>query len=148
MEAQHPEHTAASADEVTSPGKALRVGIMAKHLLDELRDTSFDDGGLDDAGRTRLREAHDRTLDELSEALSPSLRAELTSLTEPFDEEAAPSSSELRMAHAQLVGWLEGLFQGVRATAAAHQLTALQQLDESRQLPQPAANVPAGGTYL
>jgi hypothetical protein len=87
---------------------------------------------LDDAGRRRLREIHERSLSELEEVLSPELRRELTGVVLPFTSEA-PSESELRLAQAQLVGWLEGLFHGIQATLFTQQTVAQQQLEEMRR---------------
>ena len=90
---------------------------------------------LDEASRERLAEIYDRSIMELSEALSPDLQDELNSLALPFGEGEVPSESELRIAKAQLVGWLEGLFHGIQATLMAQQIAARQQLEEMRQLP-------------
>ena len=126
-----PTADAASEEEmVTSPAKVMRIGSMVKQLLEEVRGAP-----LDEASRERLAEIYDRSVMELSEALSPDLRAELASLTLPFDEGEIPSESELRIAKAQLVGWLEGLFHGIQATLMAQQFAAQRQLQEMRQLP-------------
>jgi hypothetical protein len=115
---------------VTSPAKVMRIGSMVKQLLEEVRGSS-----LDEASRERLAEIYERSVAELSEALSPDLQDELHSLALPFDEGEIPSESELRIAKAQLVGWLEGLFHGIQATLMAQQFAARQQLEEMRQLP-------------
>ncbi len=115
---------------VTSPAKVMRIGSMVKQLLEEVRGSS-----LDEASRERLAEIYDRSIMELSEALSPDLQDELNSLALPFGEGEVPSESELRVAKAQLVGWLEGLFHGIQATLMAQQFAAKQQLQEMRQLP-------------
>ena len=115
---------------VTSPAKVMRIGSMVKQLLEEVRGSS-----LDEASRERLAEIYDRSIMELSEALSPDLQDELNSLALPFGEREVPSESELRIAKAQLVGWLEGLFHGIQATLMAQQFAARQQLQEMRQLP-------------
>jgi hypothetical protein len=117
-------------ESITSPAKVMRIGSMVKQLLEEVRGAP-----LDEASRERLAEIYDRSVMELSEALSPDLRAELASLTLPFDEGEIPSESELRIAKAQLVGWLEGLFHGIQATLMAQQFAAQRQLQEMRQLP-------------
>jgi hypothetical protein len=111
---------------------------MVKQLLDEVRQAP-----LDDASRERLAEIYERSVTELSVALSPDLQDELHSLALPFDQDAVPSDAELRIAQAQLVGWLEGLFHGIQATLFAQQLAARQQLDQMRQLPPGVA--PQGG---
>ena len=115
---------------VTSPAKVMRIGSMVKQLLEEVRGSR-----LDEASRERLAEIYERSVAELSEALSPDLQDELHSLALPFDEGEVPSESELRIAKAQLVGWLEGLFHGIQATLMAQQFAARQQLEEMRQLP-------------
>jgi len=115
---------------VTEPAKVMRIGSMVKQLLEEVRQAP-----LDEASRERLAEVYERSVVELSAALSPDLQQELQMLTLPFDEEVVPSESELRVAQAQLVGWLEGLFHGIQATLFAQQLAARQQLEQMRQLP-------------
>ncbi len=97
-------------ESIEQPAKLLRIGSMVKQLLDEVRHAP-----LDEAGRTRLREIYDQSIHELSDGLSPDLVAELERVTIPFDS-SAPSEAELRIAQAQLVGWLEGLFHGIQAT--------------------------------
>src|SRR5687768_16782322 len=100
---------------------------MVKSMLEEVRQAS-----LDDAGRQRLRQIHERSLAELSEVLSEDLREELGGVMLPFDEGTA-SDSELRIAQAQLVGWLEGLFHGIQATMMTQQMMAQQQPEQSRR---------------
>ncbi len=117
-------------ESVTSPAKVMRIGSMVKQLLEEVRTAP-----LDEASRERLAEIYERSVAELSEALSPDLQAELHMLALPFDEGEIPSESELRIAKAQLVGWLEGLFHGIQATLMAQQFAAQRQLQEMRQLP-------------
>ncbi|MGH2699700.1 MAG: bacterial proteasome activator family protein [Actinomycetota bacterium] len=138
------------AERVESPAKVMRIGAMVRQLLDEVRQAP-----LDDASRTRLREIYETSVKELSEVLSPELREELERLSLPFDEDGVPSDAELRIAHAQLVGWLEGLFHGIQAMLFAQQMETRARLDEMRRpgLPpgrqrgeqQPDAH---GGTYL
>ena len=140
-DAEADESTAAS---VTEPAKVMRIGSMVKQLLEEVREAP-----LDEASRERLAEVYERSIAELSEALSPDLQDELRILTLPFEEGEVPSEGELRVAQAQLVGWLEGVFHGIQATLFAQQLAARQQLEQMRQLPEGAA--PASerpGTYL
>lgn len=117
-------------ESVTSPAKVMRIGSMVKQLLEEVRSAP-----LDEASRERLAEIYDRSVTELTEALSPDLRDELQSLALPFDDGEIPSESELRIAKAQLVGWLEGLFHGIQATLMAQQFATQRQLQEMRQLP-------------
>jgi hypothetical protein len=134
---------------ITEPGKVMRIGSMIKQLLEEARTAA-----LDQPSRERLAEIYERSIVELAEALSPDLQQELRMLALPFSEDA-PSESELRIAHAQLVGWLEGLFHGIQATLFAQQIAARQQFDEMRRLGQPDVG-PGGaptaderpGTYL
>ncbi len=116
---------------VESPGKVMRIGSMIKQLLEEVRQSD-----LDEPSRERLREIYETSISELSSALSADLQRELKRLAHPFDEPGAPSEAELRIAKAQLVGWLEGLFHGIQATLFAQQMAARQQLEQmqGRQL--------------
>jgi hypothetical protein len=117
--------------EIESPAKIIRIGAMVKQLLEEVRNTS-----IDDATRDQLRRIYGNSVDELKSALSPELGAELDSLSFDFSGDEPPTESELRMAQAQLVGWLEGLFHGIQATLVAQQMAARQQLEGMRgQLP-------------
>jgi hypothetical protein len=115
---------------VSEPAKVMRIGSMVKQLLDEVRSAP-----LDERSRERLAEVYERSIVELSGALSPDLQEELRSLALPFRDGEIPSDAELRVAQAQLVGWLEGLFHGIQATLFAQQLAARQQLEQMRQLP-------------
>ncbi len=117
-------------DAVTSPAKVMRIGSMVKTLLEEVRAAP-----LDEPSRERLAEIYERSIIELSDALSPDLQQELKMLALPFRDGEVPSESEIRVAKAQLVGWLEGLFHGIQATLFAQQLAARQQLEQIRQLP-------------
>jgi len=137
-------------ESVQQPAKVMRIGSMVKQLLDEVRSAS-----LDEASRSRLREIYEMSIRELAGALSPDLAQELDRMALPFDE-SAPSEAELRVAQAQLVGWLEGLFHGIQATLLAQQMAARAQLDQMRQRglpPGPGALTEDGpptrpGTYL
>ncbi len=100
---------------------------MIKQLLEEVRAAP-----LDDASRNRLRDIHRHSIRELEEGLAPELREELERLTLPFTEDAVPSDAELRIAQAQLVGWLEGLFHGIQTALFAQQMAARQQLEQMR----------------
>lgn len=125
------------------PAKVMRIGSMVRQLLDEVRQAP-----LDEASRTRLREVYQNSIEELSEVLSPDLREELDRLALAFDERT-PSDAELRVAHAQLVGWLEGLFHGIQAMLFAQQMESRQRLEELRRQGLPAARTQQGpGTYL
>ena len=123
---------------VAEPGKVMRIGSMIKQLLEEVRHAP-----LDDRSRARLREVYEVSVRELSSSLSPDLRAELQSLALPFTDDT-PSDSELRIAQAQLVGWLEGLFHGIQATLFAQQMAAQAQLQQMRQMGLPSAASPEG----
>ncbi|MEL6981464.1 MAG: proteasome activator [Actinomycetota bacterium] len=135
---------------VSEPAKVMRIGTMIRQLLEEVKATE-----LDEPGRDRLKEIYETSVEELAQALSPDLRAELERLALPFDEDEVPSGPELRVAQAQLVGWLEGLFHGIQATLFAQQSAARQQLEQMQRaqaLP-PGANPqqpqqPGGGVYL
>jgi hypothetical protein len=117
-------------DEITGmveqPAKVMRIGTMIKQLLDEVKAAP-----LDEAGRQRLREIHESSIRELEEGLSPDLREELDRLTLPFGT-GVPSEAELRIAQAQLVGWLEGLFHGIQTALFAQQMAARAQLEQMR----------------
>lgn len=121
---------------VEEPAKVMRIGTMIKQLLEEVRSAP-----LDDASRVRLRGILSTSVHELEEALAPELRDELGRLSTPFDVDGAtPSDAELRIAQAQLVGWLEGLFQGIQTALFAQQMAARAQLEQMRRgLPPGAA---------
>src|SRR3954463_3633498 len=139
-------------ESVSEPAKVMRIGAMVRQLLEEVRQAP-----LDEAGRIRLREICELSVKELAEGLSPELRDELAQFALPFDADA-PTEAELRIAQAQLVGWLEGLFHGIQATLFAQQMAARPQLEElqRRGLPpgaQPSMPGQPGmadrpGTYL
>lgn len=132
-----------STESVNEPAKVLRIGSMVKTLLDEVRAAP-----LDDKSRVRLREIYEQSIHDLSEGLSPDLVSELEALAPPFDSEA-PSDAELRIAQAQLVGWLEGLFHGIQATLMSQQMAARAQLEEMRQRGLPSAGETGRtGAYL
>jgi hypothetical protein len=132
-------------DFISQPAKVMRIGSMVKSLLDEARSAP-----LDEAGRIRLREIYEQSVSELSHALSTDLSNELSRMALPFSTDV-PSESELRVAQAQLVGWLEGLFHGIQATIFAQQAAAQAQLQEmrNRSLGQgPPEGTARSGTYL
>ncbi len=140
-----PESSEQEGRAVTEPARVMRIGSMIRQLLDEVRHAP-----LDEASRDRLRGIYETSVEELGTALSPELRDELARLTLPFNGET-PSESELRIAQAQLVGWLEGLFHGMQAALFAQQMQAREQLQEMRSELPPAAQQPqrpAGGVYL
>ena len=115
---------------VEQPAKVMRIGSMIKQLLEEVRAAP-----LDEAGRARLKEIHARSIAELEDGLAPELRDELERLSLPFSEEGTPSEPELRIAQAQLVGWLEGLFHGIQAALVAQQMATRMQLEQIRRTP-------------
>src|ERR1700729_1145784 len=127
----------AERETVEQPAKVMRIGSMIKQLLEEVRHAP-----LDEASRSRLREIYETSVKELAEGLSPDLRDELSRLTLPFDPEGIPSEGELRIAQAQLVGWLEGLFHGIQATLFAQQMAARAQLEQTRQRSLPPGSQP------
>jgi hypothetical protein len=130
-------------ESVNEPAKVLRIGSMVKTLLDEVRSAP-----LDEKSRVRLREIYEQSIRDLSQVLSPDLVAELERMAPPFDNDA-PSDAELRIAQAQLVGWLEGLFHGIQATLMSQQMAARAQLEEMRQRGLPSAGETGRpGTYL
>src|ERR1700722_391757 len=140
-----PSKEVAPRESVSEPAKVLRIGSMVKTLLEEVRQAP-----LDEKSRTRLREIYEQSIHDLSEGLSPDLVAELERMALPFDDKA-PSESELRIAQAQLVGWLEGLFHGIQATLMSQQMAARSQLEEIRQRSLPQAGEssnPRPGAYL
>ena len=131
-------------DLVEQPAKVMRIGTMIKQLLEEVRAAP-----LDDASRNRLRDIHRHSIRELEDGLAPELRDELERLTLPFTEDGVPSDAELRIAQAQLVGWLEGLFHGIQTALFAQQMAARQQLEQMRggqgALPPGVVGGPRGG---
>jgi Protein of unknown function (DUF2587) len=141
-----PSDAAEGHDEaVEQPAKVMRIGSMVKQLLDEVRAAP-----IDEQSRIRLREIYELSVHELADSLSPDLAHELGRMTLPFDDRV-PSEAELRIAQAQLVGWLEGLFHGIQATLVAQQMAARAQLEEMRRRGLPAgeqSQARAAGPYL
>jgi hypothetical protein len=125
---------------VSSPAMVMRIGSMVRQLLEEVRHAP-----LDEAGRARMREIYDTSVRELAGGLSPDLAEELGRVTRPF-QGGTPSEAELRVAQAQLVGWLEGLFHGIQATLFAQQMAARNQLEEMRKRALPARGRDDSGT--
>ena len=139
-------------DMVEEPAKVMRIGNMIRQLLAEVKSAP-----LDDASRQRLKAIHHTSIEELKQGLAPELAEELERLTLPFSEDTTPSDAELRIAQAQLVGWLEGLFHGIQTALFAQQMAARAQLEQMRRaLPSgPMPHVPpekqregSGGMYL
>ncbi|KNX38470.1 bacterial proteasome activator family protein [Luteipulveratus halotolerans] len=122
------EAQASPADQVEQPAKVMRIGSMIKQLLEEVRGAP-----LDEAGRKRLADIHRRSIAELKDGLSDDLVDELERIALPFTEDEAPSDAELRIAQAQLVGWLEGLFHGIQTAIVAQQMAAQAQLQAMRR---------------
>ena len=134
----------ATTESVTEPAKVMRIGSMVRQLLEEVRGVQ-----MDEASRERMAEIYERSIVEISSALSPDLAEELHVLALPFKDGEVPSDGELRIAKAQLVGWLEGLFHGIQATLFAQQLATRQQIEQMRQIPGPdQGQGNPGGTYL
>jgi hypothetical protein len=152
----------ALTDLVEQPAKVMRIGSMIKQLLEEVKAAP-----LDEASRNRLKEIHQASIDELEEGLAPELVEELNRLALPFSDEVTPSEGELRIAQAQLVGWLEGLFHGIQTAIYAQQMAARAQFEQIRRAlpagmiaqhdqqqpgPPPAEEAPqpgsGGGMYL
>lgn len=120
---------------VEEPAKVMRIGTMIKQLLEEVRAAP-----LDDASRNRVREIHQTSIKELERALAPELQEEMERLIAPFTDGSTPSDAELRIAQAQLVGWLEGLFHGIQTALFAQQMAARVQLEQMRR------GLPVGGS--
>jgi hypothetical protein len=128
---------------VEQPAKVMRIGNMIRQLLDEVKAAP-----LDEASRQRLRDIHSASIGELKDGLAPELVEELDRITLPFSEDVTPTDAELRIAQAQLVGWLEGLFHGIQTALFAQQMAARAQLEQMRRAlpPGPAGGGPVGGS--
>jgi Protein of unknown function (DUF2587) len=131
------EHEPSVTDLVEQPAKVMRIGSMIRQLLEEVKASP-----LDEASRQRLREIHKSSIAELEQGLAPELVEELERLSLPFDDSTVPSESELRVAQAQLVGWLEGLFQGIQTALFAQQMAARAQLEQMRRALPPGVSLP------
>jgi Protein of unknown function (DUF2587) len=150
---QEDEEPRSVTELVEQPAKVMRIGNMIRQLLAEVKEAP-----LDDASRQRLRAIHETSITELKQGLAPELAEELERITLPFSDDAIPSDAELRIAQAQLVGWLEGLFHGIQTALFAQQMAARAQLEQMRRaLPQgPVPPTPqpeprrdsTGGLYL
>lgn len=128
--------------DVLAPAKVIRIGAMLKQLLEEARNTT-----VDEAAREQLSAIYSRSVEQLRSALSSDLGDELQSLSFDFEDGSAPTESELRMAQAQLVGWLEGLFHGIQAMMMAQQMAARGQIESGRPTPGPVGPQ-AGPGYI
>ena len=122
---------------IDQPAKVMRIGSMIKQLLEEVRTSS-----MDEASRARLREIHTRSIKELEDGMAPELIEELERISLPFTDDEVPSEAELRVAQAQLVGWLEGLFHGIQTALFAQQMAARAQFEEIRRRALPAGSAP------
>lgn len=152
---EEPGESRSVTDMVEQPAKVMRIGNMIRQLLDEVKAAP-----LDEASRQRLAGIQEASIRELKDGLSPELVEELERITLPFTEDATPTDAELRIAQAQLVGWLEGLFHGIQTALFAQQMAARAQLEQMRRaLPagsgmpgampgQPAPPSGSGGMYL
>src|SRR6266852_9297803 len=125
---------------VEQPAKVMRIGNMIRQLLEEVRAAP-----LDEKSRARLKEIHQSSIKELEDGLAPELVAELERLSLPFADGDTPSEAELRVAQAQLVGWLEGLFHGIQTTLFAQQMAARAQLEQMRRALPPGTMIPGAG---
>jgi hypothetical protein len=142
QEVQTEEESSRSVtDLVEEPAKVMRIGNMIRQLLDEVKSAP-----LDNASRQRLRDIHKASIRELKDGLAPELVEELDRLTLPFSEDSVPTDAELRIAQAQLVGWLEGLFHGIQTALFAQQMAARAQLEQMRRALPPGTppGVPQG----
>lgn len=137
---EDPPEGSGLSEMVEQPAKVMRIGTMIKQLLEEVRAAP-----LDDASRTRLKEIHKSSIQELEQGLAPELRDELERLVLPFGDDVVPTDAELRIAQAQLVGWLEGLFHGIQTALFAQQMAARAQLEQMRQGALPPGLIPAPG---
>ena len=128
-------------DLVEQPAKVMRIGSMIRQLLEEVKAAP-----LDEASRNRLREIHQASIKELESGLAPELVEELERLSLPFAEQQTPSEGELRIAQAQLVGWLEGLFHGIQTAIYAQQVAARAQFEQIRKGLPPGVSLTPDGT--
>lgn len=124
---------------VEQPAKVMRIGSMIKQLLEEVKAAP-----LDEASRARLKEIHTSSIKELEDGLAPELIQELERLSLPFTDDSVPTDAELRIAQAQLVGWLEGLFHGIQTALFAQQMAARSQLEQMRRALPPGATLEDG----
>lgn len=136
-----PGEERALTDLVEQPAKVMRIGSMIRQLLEEVKAAP-----LDEASRSRLKEIHQASIKELEAGLAPELVEELDRLTLPFSNDTTPSEGELRIAQAQLVGWLEGLFHGIQTAIYAQQMAARAQFEEIRKSLPPGMMMPQQGT--
>lgn len=138
QEADKPDGEQSLEPMISEPGKLMRIAVMLREVQEEARRADADD-----AGRARLRKVHERALNELCEVVSEDLQEELAQFTLDFDSDT-PSQSEIMIAQAQLIGWLEGLFQGIQAAVFNQQAAARKQLEAMRQRGLPPGSRPPG----
>lgn len=142
-----PGEASGERESISQPAKLLRIASMVRELLEDTRQAS-----LDEPGRIRLRQIYERSIDELKDVLSDDLKEELSSLAPPM--EGVPTDAEIRVAQAQLVGWLEGLFHGIQAALFSQQMAARAQFEELQRRGLPGGTEPPGtgadprGQYL
>lgn len=134
-EGDEESHEVPVTEMVEQPAKVMRIGSMIKQLLEEVKAAP-----LDEASRARLKEIHHSSVKELEDGLAPELIEELERISLPFMDDAVPSEAELRIAQAQLVGWLEGLFHGIQTALFAQQMAARAQLEQMRRALPPGMN--------
>ena len=132
-----PGEASSERESISQPAKLLRIASMVRELLEDTRQAS-----LDEPGRIRLRQIYERSIDELKDVLSDDLKEELSSLAPPM--EGVPTDAEIRVAQAQLVGWLEGLFHGIQAALFSQQMAARAQFEELRRRVLPGGTEPPG----
>src|SRR5438270_5337987 len=135
-----PTEQEAAQGNIEQPAKLLRIAVMVRELLEEVRRAPVDENA-----RERLRDIHAKVIAELKTGLSGALAEELERISSPLSQTSVPSESEIRIAQAQLLGWLEGLFQGIQAALATQQLAAQAQLMEMRRRGLPPGAMPDGG---
>ena len=139
VESQSGEEEAGEQEAVSHPTKLIRIASMTRAMLDEVRHAPLDEGG-----RRRLADVHSRSLDELREVLSPDLLDEFNEIMVPLNDTGV-TEAELRLAQAQLIGWLEGLFHGIQASLWSQQMAAQTQLAEMQRRAALPSSPPSGG---
>jgi hypothetical protein len=141
---QNPSEEIMPTELIEQPAKVLRIGSMVKQLLDEVKSAP-----LDEPSRRRLRDIHRQSIKELEGGLAPELVEELERLSIPFLGDDVPTEAELRIAQAQLVGWLEGLFHGIQTALFAQQMAARAQFEEMKRRSLTSGDTqPPAGNYL
>jgi len=140
-----PEAPSQPEPAISDPAKLIRLGTMLQTLMAEVRNADTDV-----ESRKLLARIHNETMEELATVLSSDLMDELSEFTNCCDDEGVPTEAEIRVAQAQLVGWLQGLLQGLQASMAAQQTAAAQQLQQlaTRQSAPGPGGPTAGGSGL